>query len=64
MGLDFICCVYNFIEFYRIKLVVAIIIDSMETFNEGKQAGDTSETEVNKRYVSEEDNKELRTIQR
>ena len=64
MGLDFICCFYNFIEFYRIKLVVAIIIDSMETFNEGKQAGDTSETEVNKRYVSEEDNKELRTIQR
>jgi len=64
VGLDFICCFYNFIEFYRIKLVVAIIIDSMETFNEGKQAGDTSETEVNKRYVSEEDNKELRTIQR
>ena len=43
---------------------MAIIIDSMETFNEDKQAGDISETEVNKRYVSEEDNKELRTIQR
>ena len=43
---------------------MAIIIDFMETFNEGKQAVDTSETEVNKRYVSEEDNKELRTIQR
>jgi len=36
----------------------------METFNEGKQAGDTSETEVNKRYVSEKDNKESRTIHR
>jgi len=36
----------------------------METFNEGKQAGDKSETEGNKRYVSEEDYKELRTIQR
>ena len=36
----------------------------MQIFNEGKQAGVTSETEVNKRYVSEEVNKELRKIER
>ena len=51
-------------SFTVLNLFMAIIIDSMETFNEEKQAGDTSETEVNKRYVSEEDYKELRTIQR
>ena len=47
-----------------LNLFMAIIIDSMETFNEDKQAGDKNETEGNKRYVSEEDYKELRTIQR
>ena len=51
-------------SFTVLNLFIAIIIDSMETFNEGKQAGDKSETEGNKRYVSEEDYKELRTIQR
>ena len=51
-------------SFTVLNLFMAIIIVSMETFNEGKQVGDTSETEVNKRYVSEEDNKELRIIQR
>ena len=51
-------------SFTVLNLFIAIIIDSMETSNEGKQAGDKSETEGNKRYVSEEDYKELRTIQR
>ena len=51
-------------SFTALNLFITIIIVSMQTLNKGKQAGDTSEPEVNKRYVSEEYNKELRTIQR
>jgi len=51
-------------SFTVLNLFIAIIIDSMQTLNEGKQKGETSETEANKRSASEEHNKELRTIRR
>ena len=51
-------------SFTVLNLFIAIIIDSMQTLNEGKQTGETSETEVNKRYTSEEHKEELRTIRR
>lgn len=51
-------------SFTVLNLFIAIIIDSMQTLNEDKQTGETSETEVNKRYTSEEHKEELRTIRR
>jgi voltage-gated sodium channel len=51
-------------SFTVLNLFIAIIIDSMQTLNEGKQTGETSETEVNKRYTGEEHKEELRTIRR
>ena len=51
-------------SFTVLNLFISIIIDSMQTLNEGKQTGETRETEENKRYASEEHNKELRTIRR
>jgi voltage-gated sodium channel len=51
-------------SFTVLNLFIAIIIDSMQTLSEGKQTGETSETEVNKKYTSEEHKEELRTIRR
>ena len=64
------CLIFLFVAFIILSsftvlnLFIAIIIDSMQTLNEGKQTGETSETEVNKRYTSEEHKEELRTIRR